>query len=290
VATIYVSYKSHDEAFVRAVTTLLEAKHEVFVDYKVPIGSSWRNYMLDGLRSSEVFLVFVSQGTASSDYQNAEIGSARFCSTFMDGKMIVPVVLDPPVPRTLEDLDYLLQSARDPRATADDILAAIDQPPPRIRLFVSHSHKDEDLAFRLVDVLTSGLEVPPGALRCTSVPGYQLDLGAMAPEALRRELGSAAYVIAILTPNSVGAEWVLFELGAAWSNAKAAIPLLAGGIANKDIPGAFRGAAGGELKNPVTLDRLVDQLERDLKWRQRHDILARQKRYDLAQYVALKVF
>ena len=38
-------------------------------------------------------------------------------------------------------------------------------------------------------------------------------MGAMAPEALRLELGSPACVIAILTPNSIANDWVLFELG-----------------------------------------------------------------------------
>jgi predicted dithiol-disulfide oxidoreductase (DUF899 family) len=50
------------------------------------------------------------------------------------------------------------------------------------------------------EVVTSNLNVPKGELRCTSVPGYQLDLGAMASDALRRELGSARAVVALLTP------------------------------------------------------------------------------------------
>jgi hypothetical protein len=69
--------------------------------------------------------------------------------------------------------------------------------------------------------------VPDGALLCTSVPGYQLDLGAAAPDVLRRALGSAACVVGILTPNSLETEWVLFELGAARASDGMA---LAGGL------------------------------------------------------------
>jgi hypothetical protein len=66
--------------------------------------------------------------------------------------------------------------------------------------------------------------------------------------------------------------------------------LLAGGVAKKDIRGPFRGAAGGELKNLVTLDNLIDQLERNLSWPQDARLPARQKRDDLAQYATQKLF
>lgn len=238
--TVYVSYNSAESSFVRDIIGRLEAeKHGIFVDYKNPIGSRWRDHMFENLKISEVFIVFASAGTANSEYQNAEIGSARFCSTYIDQKLIIPIVIDPlPIPKNLQDLDCLVYPERNPEEVTKAILDAIEHRPRRIRLFISHSHKDEDLAKKLVDVITFGLEVPRGAMRCTSVPGYQLDLGTMGSEALRRELGSAACVIAILTPNSLAADWVLFELGAAWANAKMAVPLLAGGLIDQDIPRA----------------------------------------------------
>jgi hypothetical protein len=132
--------------------------------------------------------------------------------------------------------------------------------------------------------------VPEGELRCTSVPGYQLDLGAMAPDVLRRELGSALCVIALLTPNSLANDWVLFELGAAWANVKGSIPLLAGGPEDRDIPGPLRGAAGGQLNNPDTLDRLLDQLQRTLGWAARSGLVAPSKRREFVEYMRTKTF
>jgi hypothetical protein len=157
-------------------------------------------------------------------------------------------------------------------------------------LFVSHSHKDEDLVDKLVDVITSMLEVPEGAIRCTSRAGYKLDVGTMASDALRRELGSAACVVTILTPNSVAADWVLFELGASWANEKVAIPLLANGLKDKDIPGPLRGAAGGELTDPSTINRLIDQLHKLLGWAAKPDLSAWQKGYDLCKCAEDKSF
>jgi hypothetical protein len=290
-ASIYVSYKSQDEAFVRQVVDLLKARHAVSIDYDMPIGVDWRNHLQERLRKAEVFIVFASRLTEASSLQNAEIGAASFCSAFLDGKLMIPIALDSgPLPRTLEALDVWQRPERDPKTIADGILQAIERQNKRVQVFISHAHKDQDLAERLVDAISSGLEVPAGAIRCTSVPGYRLDLGTMAPEALRRELGSAGCVIAVLSPNSLASEWVLFELGAAWANARAAIPLLVGGLRDNDIPGPFRGAAGGDMRDVLVLDALLDQLERNLGWQQRHDLVSRSKRVDLARYANQKQF
>lgn len=290
-ATVYVSYRSTEQPFVQAVMARLEPRHDIHIDYKIPVGVDWRGHQLDELRACEVFLAFVSQGTSASDFQNAEFGSARFSSVFLDGKLIIPALIDDvSPPRPLENLDLLDLRHRDMDIAAKEIDDAIARRAPRVRLFVSHAHRDADLAQRLVDCLVAGLDVPDGALRCTSVPGYQLDLGTMAPDALRRELGSSACVVALLTPNSIGNDWVLFELGAAWSNATVSIPLLAGGLQSKDIPGPFRGAAGGPLESQGTLDNLMNQLAKRLGWTQRTDPAARNKQYALTDYAKSKTF
>jgi hypothetical protein len=291
VATIYVSYKSDEQPFVSEVLSRLNARHTILVDYQMPAGVDWRSYQLAQLRHADVFLVFVSRGTEGSAFQNSEIGAARFCAATVDGKTIIPVVIDAiEAPATLRDLDCLVLEQRDAVLAAQEIDDAIARRSARVRLFISHAHRDQDLASRLVDVITNTFVVPHGELRCTSVPGYQLDLGTSAPDVLREELGSAACVVAILTPNSIGTDWVLFELGAAWANARTTIPLLAGGLEDKDIPGPLRGAAGGQLKTPVTLDRLLAQLERELAWARGKDLEARQKQYDLVDYSSKKTF
>jgi hypothetical protein len=97
-------------------------------------------------------------------------------------------------------------------------------------------------------------------------------------------------IIAILTPNSLTAEWVLFELGAAWATAKLAIPLLAGDLQDQDVPGPLRGAAGGPCSSPVTIDRVIEQLHRELYWPRKTDLQGRQKQYELVDYASKKTF
>jgi hypothetical protein len=236
-------------------------------------------------------VVFVSAGTRDSEFQHAEIGAARFSSSFVDGKLVLPLLIDHvEPPQTLKDLDHLDLRHRDATRAAQEIRDALARRVPRVRLFISHLHRESDLASRLVDVLVTNLHIPRGELRCTSVPGYQLDLGVMAPDVLRRELGSAVCVIAMLTPNSVTAEWLLFELGAAWANARVPIPLLAGDLEDKDIPGPFHGAVGGHVSSPVTLDRVLEKLHQELSWPRRTDLQGRQKLYEFVEYASRKAF
>jgi hypothetical protein len=291
VARIYVSYRSSEEPFIRDVLGRLERSHDIRIDYNLPSGVDWRAHQLEDLRSSEVFVVFVSKDTRSSDFQNAEMGSARFCQVYLDGKTLIPALIDPvDPPRPLANLDYLDLSHRDPARAAQQIETALTNRRRQIRLFISHAHRDQDVAKQLVDVISGNLVVPAGELRCTSVAGYQLDLGAHAQDDLRRELGSAACVIALLTPNSVGNDWVAFELGAAWANTKASIPLLAGGLQDRDIPGPLRGAAGGQLTQPETIDRLIDQLGQLLGWQEISGAIAQGKRHDFVRFMTNKTF
>lgn len=290
-AKIYVSYRSSEEPFIRDVLAMLDRSHDVRVDYNMPSGVDWRAHQLEDLRASDVFVVFVSNDTRTSDFQNAEMGSARFCQVYLDSKAIIPALIDRvDPPRPLANLDCLDVSHRDPARAAREIEAEIANRRRQVRLFISHAHRDQDVAKQLVDVITGNFVVPADELRCTSVPGYQLDLGAHAQDDLRRELGSAACVIALLTPNSVGNDWVAFELGAAWANTKVSIPLLAGGLQDKDIPGPLRGAAGGQLTLPETIDRVLDQLRRLLAWSEIPGAIAQSKRHDFIRYMTNKTF
>jgi TIR domain len=289
-ATVYVSYKSSERTFVESVVSLLQPEHDIRVDYMLRGGVPWQQRSLDDLRTSDVVLVFVSQATQTSAFQNAEIGDARFCAKFLDDKTILPVRIDDARCQTLDGYHYVEATHRDPARTAKEIADQIARLPSRVRLFISHAHLDQDLAKRLVDVITSHFDVPQGQLRCSSVPGYQLELGTMASEALRHELGSAVGVIALITPNSLTADWVRFELGAAWAHARVAMPLLVGGLEDKDIPGPFRGVAGGQLNSEDTLDRLLVQLEKELGWRIRKDPAARSKQHELTRFAEKATF
>jgi hypothetical protein len=85
-----------------------------------------------------------------------------------------------------------------------------------VRLFVSHAHKDHDIAAGMVDLIETAL-VRDGRILCTSHPnrtdyGYPDSDRINVSEHLREHLSEASCVVALLTPYSLESRWCLFEL------------------------------------------------------------------------------
>jgi hypothetical protein len=106
-----------------------------------------------------------------------------------------------------------------------------------MKIFISHSHKNRDVAKALVDFLLSGLLLEDADIRCTSVPGHQLRFGKTISEFLKGDINLAPAVIALISAESQRADWVLFELGAAWGLGRDIFPILGPGIEIRDLPG-----------------------------------------------------
>ncbi len=87
---------------------------------------------------------------------------------------------------------------------------------PGVRMFISHCHDDGEIVKELVGFIRCSLEITNNELKCTSVPGYTLEVGAPIREQLRKILSQSSVTIALITNNSINSRWVIFELGAAW--------------------------------------------------------------------------
>jgi hypothetical protein len=238
-------------------------------DAKLPIGSSNRENV--GTRLIE---------------RLSEIGRDRglmipviaYSQNFKSDFELMSHILDMgalPVPKSYDEVGYrALYSAIRHLARICRVSERLDAAKRRVGVFVSHAHQDSDIAKRLINALEAAMRVPDGAIRCTSVQGYKLDLGSMPADVLRRELVSADIVVAILTPHSLASQWVLFELGAAWIQVKQSIPLLAGNIREVDLPGPLSSASLGRLDNPSSLVQFLDQVEKSLGWQRKETYLA----------------
>lgn len=154
-----------------------------------------------------------------------------------------------------------------------------------VKLFISHSHKDQEIASRLVRIIDESLEVPANAIRCSSAPGYQLALGDLTGTQLRNELDSADAIVAILSPRSIEADWVLFELGAAWGLVRRTIPLLVGGLEHDDLPGPLRGTLGGQMADANVLEQLVEQIGERQHWPRRNTPRGQESMRELVTYL-----
>ena len=56
-----------------------------------------------------------------------------------------------------------------------------------VKLFVSHSAKDAEIAEALIELIRNALGLPENSIRCTSVDRYRLPGGVKTEEQLREE-------------------------------------------------------------------------------------------------------
>lgn len=158
-----------------------------------------------------------------------------------------------------------------------------------IRLFVSHAHKDKEIAVALVEVIEAALDRPKPQpqkkqegerILCTShdnkvAYGYPEEFKDVT-EFLKDHLGQSAVVLGVLTPNSNESKWCLFELGGAWALAKKTYILIAG-LTQVDLPAALKGTLPSKLTNPEDIQRVLKNLSKDLGWKTRDEGAAAQE-------------
>ena len=110
-----------------------------------------------------------------------------------------------------------------------------------MRIFISHSSNDVEIAGLLIELLQKALNLRSDDIRCTSVDGYRMQAGASIDDRLRAEVHDAELLIGLITPNSLGSAYVIFELGARWGVEKPMIPLLASGVTPEQLGGPLAG-------------------------------------------------
>lgn len=106
-----------------------------------------------------------------------------------------------------------------------------------IDVFISHSSRDEDIARALIELLRNACNIPSERIRCTSVDGFRLEVGASVHEQLRMEVNDAQFLIGLITPHSIQSPYVLFEIGARWGAGLKLAPILAAGAGHDLLKG-----------------------------------------------------
>ena len=139
-----------------------------------------------------------------------------------------------------------------------------------IRLFVSHAHKDKEIAAALVTVIEA-MMVPRERILCTSHDNskYREPEGVDVSRYLRDHLTQSSCVLGLLTPNSRKSPWCLFELGGAWALATRTYPLLAGGFSSEELPAALEGTDAAQLTEAEEIRRVLANVRRALGWDER---------------------
>ena len=129
-----------------------------------------------------------------------------------------------------------------------------------IKVFISHSSKDQAFVRLLIDLLRGALNLPAEQIRCTSIDGYRLPAGASATEHLRREIHEAQAFIGVISAESLQSLYVAFELGARWGAGRHLIPVLAPGVDYSVLAAPLADLNALKSSSPAQLHQLVSDL------------------------------
>jgi len=136
-----------------------------------------------------------------------------------------------------------------------------------IKIFISHSHADDSIAERLVIYLQAALEIEDKEIRCSSLLGYRLPIGASIAEQIKEDVNDTIVLIGLITKDSLQSKWVLFELGSAWALKKLLFPIMGPGLTHDNLPGPLANRIAVEIDdtNPeYRMSEVINQLSQAL--------------------------
>ena len=140
------------------------------------------------------------------------------------------------------------------------------------RIFISHSHLDEEIADLLIDFLTESIEIPKKEIRCTSDPNQGLDFSSSSiSDQLKNDLSNSGALIVIATVDSLRSPWILFEVGSFWTTDKLVAPIIGPGLTFADLPGPLKGYRSIRIEDDdvsYQLNELINQLAIKLNLKQ----------------------
>ncbi|MEO0837011.1 MAG: toll/interleukin-1 receptor domain-containing protein, partial [Cyanobacteria bacterium J06642_3] len=141
------------------------------------------------------------------------------------------------------------------------------------RIFISHSHSDQAIAFRLVNFLLAGLRVEEEDIFCSSDPDQGLAYSANSiTDQLKHQLRNSEAIIILITLDSLHSAWIPFEVGSFWTTDRLVIPILGTGLTQSNLPGPLKSFLSIAIETPDFADKLnsaINQLGDKLQIAQR---------------------
>lgn len=146
-----------------------------------------------------------------------------------------------------------------------DATPSITETQNMIKLFISHSSKDQELVEKLIELVKNALRLSSSEIRCTTIDGYRLPGGANTNEQIKREVRDSIAFIGLISAAATDSMYVLFELGARWGSDKHLLPLLALGVSPDILQGPLSNLNALSCSNGSQLHQLVKDLAETLK-------------------------
>ncbi len=127
-----------------------------------------------------------------------------------------------------------------------------------LEVFISHSHKDADIARALTSFLVMGAGLDMSDIRCTSHSAANLAPGQLISKELRKAIEECRLFLPILTEHSLGSQYVILEIGAAWGLKSEIIPVLYTRSKPLEIPAVISGLLHCDLFDRSSLISLAE--------------------------------
>lgn len=284
-ARIFFSYDSRDRDLARTLESGLEklGHQSVWRVDELVAGRGWGELMPRRIASADAVVAILTPNSQQSTSVWCEVGAARAFANTERRTALLPVVVGlEHTPGYTGDM-LVLWGQQQPADGHAKLIESIDTAikahittieahgaSPKI--FVSHRHKDQAIAAALTDMIRTALNVRPTEIRCTSVQPYRLPFGKNTADRLRDEIGKAQVVLGILSPDTEQSTYVMFELGAAWSQQIFTCPLLVQGAEYRHIPGPIFDLAPAKLWESSDCHQLLDNLRAELGLSQNSDL------------------
>ena len=133
-----------------------------------------------------------------------------------------------------------------------------------IRVFISHSSMNQELAESVADLLRESLYLRHDEIRCTSVDGYRLRGGNSPDSELPEEVRSSELLVCVITAEALKSEWVALELHIRREVNKPLIPVVGAGASTRDLKAPIGDVNALDLTNESQVLQLVSDAAKEL--------------------------
>ena len=152
------------------------------------------------------------------------------------------------------------------------------------RIFISHSHVDKAIAFKLFDFLICVFpELKDEDILCTSDSNSGLLLingSGTISDQLKRQLQEAEALFALITTDSLQSLWVLVEISSFWNTDKPFVLILESGLTPSELPEPFNGCMSIQIEDEHAFDQInfvTNELGKKLNMRKSVNRLTRDR-------------
>ena len=128
-------------------------------------------------------------------------------------------------------------------------------------IFISHSSKDVELVKRLINLIRKVFNLRANSIRCTSVDGYKLKIGADSNTILRKEVKDSKVFIGVITRNALNSIYTIFEFGARWGSELPFFPIICDGKGTSLLKSPLKEINAANANDTSSIHQFLEELK-----------------------------